>query len=532
MKKIVLSVMLFSCATILCSAQNIQFQKTFGEQGTYESIVKIIKKADNGFMVLANAQIDTAAPKTDIVVVSMDSLGNVLWSKNYGTADQDFPVGIAAASDGGYFVGGRTFLADGFHDDFLIFKISDVGDIVWQTSYGGADYDEATGIAATSDGVVIFGQTSSAGAADYGLVLKFSNAGTMMWEQSYQRGNDFSCKFYDADVNTNDEIALVGTTASVFVPDIFVSKLSNMGDTIWSSTLGSSGKTEIASSVRYTATGDIMVSGYHSLPNTALQTNLFAAKFTATGDTTFFKSYGTTAQERATCMAKTKDNKFVIGGFFKSGSSTSQKSIGLALKINDLGVIEGAKSYGDTTHYGIIYSMSELNENGYAFGGETYTYGDSIGDIFMGKTNAIDLTSCNENNYSIATYHNTLTLKKGAVAAFPADLTSLSNLGIVLTQNDYNMPDNIICLVTGINSKLKKELASVYPNPANSAINITLTQAGNNEITITDLNGRVMYQKNTSFLNSAISLANFANGVYFVSVKNNNQVDNLKFVKE
>ena len=75
---------------------------------------------------------------------------------------------------------------------------------------------------------------------------------------------------------------------------------------------------------------------------------------------------------------------------------------------------------------------------------------------------------------------------------------------------------------------------SVYPNPTTDFITIDLlSSAGHsNVITVTDLNGKVLQQAEVTNETEQLNFSDYANGVYFLSVTENNQlIKSFKIIK-
>lgn len=76
--------------------------------------------------------------------------------------------------------------------------------------------------------------------------------------------------------------------------------------------------------------------------------------------------------------------------------------------------------------------------------------------------------------------------------------------------------------ITGIQDILEKEDYLVYPNPASEQINVKMAgRGGINQVSIVDMNGRVVYQSKGSFNASQVNIPvqNLAEGVYLLQVQ-------------
>ena len=72
---------------------------------------------------------------------------------------------------------------------------------------------------------------------------------------------------------------------------------------------------------------------------------------------------------------------------------------------------------------------------------------------------------------------------------------------------------------------------SIYPNPANEKFSISLDKKNKSEIQVLDISGKVVYQRNFS-KEINISTEKFKEGIYFVKVKNNDNVIIKKLIVE
>ncbi len=96
----------------LDSLGNLQWQRCYGGSGA-EIAFKIIATYDYGYIMAAfsnskdgdvpgNNNPSTTNVSEDVWIVKLDSLGDIQWSKNYGSMSEDWPYDIIQTSDGGY----------------------------------------------------------------------------------------------------------------------------------------------------------------------------------------------------------------------------------------------------------------------------------------------------------------------------------------------------------------------------------------------------------------------------------------------
>ncbi|WP_343486988.1 hypothetical protein [Allomuricauda sp. d1] len=209
---------------------NLQWRRYFG--GTNNDRAYSVVAADDGGFLMAGASesddfdISDAKGSYDFWVVKVDKNGSMLWEKSFGGTGIDISRDITKTLDGGYILTGSTFSTDvdisknnGEADIWLV-KIDDNGNMVWEKTLGGTDFDAAESISPTQDGgFVIAGNSKSIdsdaeenqGENDMWLI-KVNSDGTLVWQKTFGgSGLDYG---FDAIENQDGSLVLVGEMAS------------------------------------------------------------------------------------------------------------------------------------------------------------------------------------------------------------------------------------------------------------------------------------------------------------------------------
>ncbi len=84
---------------------------------------------------------------------------------------------------------------------------------------------------------------------------------------------------------------------------------------------------------------------------------------------------------------------------------------------------------------------------------------------------------------------------------------------------------------TNINN-LTNNGISIYPNPTKGIINFEFADNNIQQITISDITGKIIIEKSNIQRNKTIDLSNFANGIYIISIQTDNEIFTTKIVKE
>lgn len=250
---------------------HIQWQKSFGYQGA-DSGISVIQTNDEGFLITGILDVTASGGQGntsrtvnrhaggDYWVLKLDTQGDIEWSHYFGGNFTDTPEGVVQTDDNGFIIVGGSDSNDtdisnniGSYD-FWVIRLSSIGELVWEKSFGGDQIDEARAIVKSNDGnFIIAGDTRSNtndvsnnnGAADLWLI-KISPNGNLIWEKTIG-GSSFDVA--RALVKTQDNgYLLAGSSRSNDMDvsenngqnDAWVLKVDENGNLDWETTVGGS----------------------------------------------------------------------------------------------------------------------------------------------------------------------------------------------------------------------------------------------------------------------------------------------------
>lgn len=161
----------------------------------------------------------------DFWVVNSAANGNLIWEKSFGGSEIDEARGIVKVNDG-FIIAGDTrsidkdvSLNNGGADLWLI-KVNETGNLIWEKSFGGSNFDVARSINKTNDnGFIIAGSSRSAN-GDVALnngqndawIITVNESGNLLWQTTIGGSKiDFA---YDAIQKTNGDYIIVGESQS------------------------------------------------------------------------------------------------------------------------------------------------------------------------------------------------------------------------------------------------------------------------------------------------------------------------------
>lgn len=157
-------------------------------------------------------------------------------------------------------------------------------------------------------------------------------------------------------------------------------------------------------------------------------------------------------------------------------------------------------------------------------------FSDILGTPVVGPS--IDMSAFNIGNGVFALGLAALQPPADGSIILTIPLTQIEEVDYTFTAviNTYQK-DIISSKIATSTDQLMLNTLSFYPNPARSYLMVTQLTDGA-ELTITDISGRRIYTGNATGSTMELSVGNFANGVYTLSVTSNGQRSVSRFIKE
>jgi hypothetical protein len=169
---------------------NLQWNRTYGGTGD-EYFYSLVVTSDGGY-VLAGGTESSGAGGEDFWLVRTDKFGNMQWNRTYGGTGNERARSLVVSSDGGYAIAGGAESFGAGKADFWLVKTDDSGTMIWNRTYGGADYESAQSLVKSSDGgYVLAGFIIARDAEVYPFdtddfwVIKTDGSGKLEWNQTY-----------------------------------------------------------------------------------------------------------------------------------------------------------------------------------------------------------------------------------------------------------------------------------------------------------------------------------------------------------
>lgn len=311
--------------------ENSTWQMTYGSQ-VNASCRRMIQADNGGYFLLGIAnEIEVPEPNGDPYLIKVDSSGNILWEKTYGSTRYDIGLGMVPTDDGGLMIVGQVMSAGNNGMDVWLIKVDSQGNRIWSNTFGGPLDEFMGGIYPTSDGGYMLGGNiidpddiiADAGVEGYGGLDGRSNIHLIKIDQN---GEPLWSKTFESEENT---IASAGTATPdggflicaniLYFPvndnDLLLMKVDGDGNDEWTRTWEAE-KPSISAMIP-TSDGNYLLSGRIAPIGAAnsLECNFYFLKVRPNGNEIWNKRYGTSERfETASVLIETPDGDFIGAG--------------------------------------------------------------------------------------------------------------------------------------------------------------------------------------------------------------------------
>ena len=529
--------------------------KTFG--GTNKDWGSSVQQTNDGGYIIGGKTGSFGAGSGDIYLIKTDSSGNTLWTKIFGTSEQEFCGSVIQTTDGGYCIAGSTGNVVGGNSDVYLIKTDTNGDSIWTKKFGGNNNDFAYSLQQTIDGGYIISGTTYNSNSQYDDVylIKTNNAGVASWtktfdESGHVNGNSVS--------QTGDSGYVIGgTTAGNF----YALKVDSNGTKQWSKQIDAGGDDRCFSIIRSSDNGFVMAGYSRIYPSDA---DVLIVKLDGNGNSLWSKKFGGIQWDESSMIQPTMGGGFIIVGRTESYGAGSSDIYLIKTDCNNFPMVNISTS--DTTEFcqgdsvsatffaniltGVTYQW--IKDDSVLIGATSYSYvATEEGDYKLTVTDSNGCSNVSSNSINISVYPFPAkpqiiqygdTLNAGYFfvtyqwylndsiipgATSPTYIITQSGIyKVELAWGCKSISDEFYAVVSGISSIVQQLSITIYPNPFNSSATLRL---GKNikdvTLTVYNLYGQTVKQiKNISGQTITLYRDNLPGGLYFIRLTQDNKI--------
>lgn len=455
------------CLSVIANGQ-ISFYKQFSNNG-YDFGEGITQTEDSSYLITGTSSSFGEGP-AQALLLKIDSLGNFIWSRNYGGNESDGGKRVMYIEGDGILIAGFTNSFGNGAYDFYLTKTDTDGNQMWQKTYGTASWDKVNDAALTRDsGVIMIGSTLNSvdGESDI-LIVRTDKDGNELWSQQLGGvGEDLAMSIEQMDDST---FAVGGKT---YVEDSLqfkglVFSIREDNTILWMDTIGPNGSYIIYDMSFNSVTNNLAMVGAVTFPNGEI--GVIENKCTKDG-VLYYENYASplSIQYNTGIAPIGTAGKFCVANNFDNQYSYGMEDL-LFNQCYD--------------YIGYENSLAAINYTGNETLGQLVACSD-FGVIAVGTSDKID---------------------NGGSTVFVIKL--LENKPF------FNVDDSLdIQSIVSIQTIDQETEISIYPNPVHSMLKIELEDATNIKAVIRDNTGRVVITQ-LLYVSNSIDVNHLRQGLY------------------
>jgi len=249
----------------------------------------------------------------DILLIKMNFTGDTIWTKTYGSVDEDYGKNLIETSDGNLIIAGGTYGSDLFGDIYLL-KIDQNGDTIWTKRFSDNDQEVPFNLLETTNGEYLITGTNEDNKNPRGLyLLKVNTNGEILWNNTIGAG---LWKWgYSTIELSSDELLTCGMYTLDGHSQILILKTDNQGNIIWEKEYGEEELSEQGNSIKQNFDGTFTITG-SSYDSRTVQSDIVLMKIDRNGNQIWFKKFGGPQSEIGINLIKDiNDNNIITGDY-------------------------------------------------------------------------------------------------------------------------------------------------------------------------------------------------------------------------
>ena len=287
-----------------------------------EQIFDIIQTSDGGYAVAGFTHPLGQGTDEDMYIVKLDSLGSFQWHKSiggfdFGERNRDYAYSLIQTTDGGYVLAGYTWrpVIGGYLMVYIV-KIDENGDFQWSRVFGGTGVSIARSIIQTTDGGFAIAGYARISNADNFYIIKLDENGNIQWNTAV--GGPLDDRAYSIIQTADGGYAIAGETLSYAFSganqNMYIVKLDSIGILQWTSVVGGN-RRDVAYGIIQSDDGGYVAAGLTvSFGYNETWPHIYIVKLDENGELIWSKTVGNTSSDFAHSITKTNEGGFAVAG--------------------------------------------------------------------------------------------------------------------------------------------------------------------------------------------------------------------------
>jgi hypothetical protein len=451
MKKILVIALMLSLADVSYCQPVIKWQNTIGGSND-DHLYAVEMTNDGGYILAGKSNSNISGDKTencwssyDYWIIKLNASGNIEWQNTIGGTDEDELFSIQQTVDGGYIAGGQSVSHisgdktennyGGYYPDYWILKLDGTGNIEWQKTIGGDDWDMLGSIRQTTDGGYIVGGISFSSISgdktennaslyrDY-WILKLDQSGNIQWQNTLGgTGTEWNCTIeptmdggYIAAGSSDSDVSGDKTEASLNGGwDLWILKLDPLGNISWQNTIGGNNQDHFPA-IHQTSDGGYIMGTFTASAISGDKTedchgndDYWILRLDTSGNIIWQNTIGGDSFDRLSSIRPSNDGGFIVGGTSLSDQSVdkTENCKGFddywMVKVNATGDVQWDKTIGGNK-FDYLIDILQIADGEYLAAGYSSSSisGDKAEDAYGSGSNDYWVMRLTE-NYNLIT---------------------------------------------------------------------------------------------------------------------------------
>ena len=517
-----------------------QFQHAYGTPQT-DMLIDVTNLSSGGFMV---AGFSNGGPfaGTSGLIMKLDDLGNVDWSKSVGGAGMDNLSDILEGTDGRLWIGGSTSTGTNGTPSALIGQLEPDGTPVWFRTLGTNGEEQLRKMAFAANGDVLLTGLSRSVDASYDIfVARLNGEGDLLWNAV------FGSSEYEVPLGIAE-----GLDGSIYVwahqdgestqnYDALLLKLDAAGNLALSKRYAMA-LNELAWDILVLPNGDLLLSGDTNSSGAGMN-DAFVMRTDTNGNIVWSKTFGAQSNEHGMNLVHTKNDNYALVG---ASSSFGQGGLDfMTLHFNEAGSIKYVQAYGGEIK-DVAHGAVRTPDSGLLMVGESRSYGPGLMNGFAIRVDQDGLNACNTATASnFQAIDAGMTVVEGNIEWKGDNLALVASEGISIA--DSPATREAVCSSAapeigsnpesnGFENAEVAERMRLRPNPSNGTqvrAEIVVSESHIAMIEVFNLAGRKIAEELAGGAGiREIVLPPLARGIYLVRYTNGTSMDTQKLIIE
>ncbi len=482
------------------------------------------------------------------------SVAQSVYTKTYYKSDMQSST-ITSTIDDAFLISGYDYW-----DKNFLFKIDSLGDVIWSKQLEPVNSDYHVDIIPLKDSIFLF--TTSYFNSDKGysnlLCIVFNNNGDTLWSKEYDLGNHFlpysACEAFD------NGIVISGVLQHIDNPQrrIAIVKLDSTGTHTWTKIIAGGNHSNYGYSIKQTLDTNFILTGFIE-DSDPFESFAFLTKLTPNGNIHWSKTYRVDSTEH--CIGY---DVYVSDDGYLIGSITSHDL--LLIKTDFSGNVNWAYQYDIYSFNALnmpVVRIRRTEDDGFVLLAPDYLIKvDESGDLIWATEMIMyvsDVFEAQDNGFMV--------IGNGPVYGVKSPIINYSHIGLIKTDNfGFNdaycvMPDPWVSVeerfiisqeivfdtnyveantyttdfqISDIDLLVEEECVTflgsikdgnsenqpaVFPNPSSGIFSIVASAGIINHVTIFNSTGKMISRKDCDSEKLIIDLSNNLAGIYLIQIK-------------